>query len=130
MDIDFKEYQLRCELHGHEDDVRGITICGGDNGGIATSSRDKTVRLWTLDNRKFVLNKVLVGHTSFVGPIAWIPPNPDLPHGGVVSGGNDTLVLVWDLNSGEKVQSLKGHQVQVTGIVVDDGDLVSSSMDW
>ncbi|KAK2381891.1 phospholipase A-2-activating protein [Trifolium repens] len=128
MDIDFKEYHLRCELHGHEDDVRGITVCAGD-GGIATSSRDKTVRLWTQENRKFVSSKVLVGHTSFVGPITWIPPNPDLPHGGVASGGMDTLVLVWDLNTGEKVQTLKGHQLQVTGIAFDDGDLVSSSID-
>lgn len=24
MDIDFKEYQLRCQLRGHEDDVRSI----------------------------------------------------------------------------------------------------------
>jgi len=46
-----------------------------------------------------------------VGLISWIPPNPDLPHGGVVSGGMDTLVLVWDLNSGDKVHSLKGHQL-------------------
>jgi phospholipase A-2-activating protein len=114
-------------LH-HYHQVRGITVCAGDRG-IATSSRDKTVRLWTQENRKFVSSKVLVGHTSFVGPITWIPPNPDLPHGGVASGGMDTLVLVWDLNTGEKVQTLKGHQLQVTGIAFDDGDLVSSSID-
>lgn len=47
-----------------------------------------------------------------------------------MSGGMDTLVFVWDLNTGEKVHTLKGHQLQVTGIVFDEGDVVSSSVDW
>ncbi|XLR55930.1 hypothetical protein HN51_010259 [Arachis hypogaea] len=130
MEIDFNEYQLRCELRGHEDDVRGICVCGNER--IATSSRDKTVRLWSQDpseRRKFVSSKILLGHTSFVGPIAWIPPNDEFTEGGVVSGGMDTLVLVWDLKSGEKVQTLKGHSLQVTSITLDNGDIVSSSVD-
>ncbi|MED6204151.1 hypothetical protein PIB30_006212 [Stylosanthes scabra] len=130
MEIDFNEYQLRCELRGHEDDVRGICVCG--NEAIATSSRDKTVRLWSQDpseKRNFVSSKILLGHTSFVGPIAWIPPNEEFAEGGVVSGGMDTLLLVWDLKSGEKVQTLKGHSLQVTAIALDNGDIVSSSVD-
>ena len=74
--------------------------------------------------------KIMVGHTSFVGPLAWIPPNSEFPEGGIVSGGMDTLVKVWDLRSGESVQTLRGHQMQVTGIALDDGDIVSSSIDW
>ncbi|KAF7840914.1 phospholipase A-2-activating protein [Senna tora] len=130
MDIDFKDFQLRCELPGHEDDVRGICVCG--NEGIATSSRDRTVRFWSLDpsdKRKFMSSKILLGHTSFVGPLAWISPNENFPEGGIVSGGMDTLVLVWDLKTGEKVQTLRGHQLQVTGIALDDGDIVSCSVD-
>ncbi|KAK6136802.1 hypothetical protein DH2020_029450 [Rehmannia glutinosa] len=107
MDIDSKEYQLRCQLRGHEDDARGICICG--NAGIATSSRDRTV--------------------SFVGPLAWIPPNEEFPEGGIISGGMDTLVLVWNLATGEKVQMLKGHKLQVTGIALDGSDIVSVSVD-
>ncbi|XP_062092853.1 uncharacterized protein LOC133798532 [Humulus lupulus] len=131
MDIDFKEYQLRCELRGHEDDVRGICVCG--NAGIATSSRDRTVRLWSLDpsdERRFSASKILLGHTSFVGPLAWISPDAvEFPDGGIVSGGMDTQVLVWDLRTGEKVHTLKGHQLQVTGVALDNGDIVSSSVD-
>ncbi|XP_048424799.1 phospholipase A-2-activating protein [Pyrus x bretschneideri] len=130
MDIDFKEYQLRCQLRGHEDDVRGISVCG--NAGIATSSRDRTVRFWSLDpsdERRYSESKILLGHTSFVGPVVWISPNEQYPNGGIVSGGMDTMVLVWDLRTGEKVQNLKGHQLQVTGIALDNGDIVSSSVD-
>ncbi|KAB1207227.1 Phospholipase A-2-activating protein [Morella rubra] len=111
--------------------VRGICVCG--NAGIATSSRDRTVRLWSLDpsdERKSAPPTILLGHTSFVGPLAWISPNEEFPEGGLVSGGMDTLVLVWDLRTGEKVQTLEGHQLQVTGVALDDGDIVSSSVDW
>ncbi|KAL5562590.1 hypothetical protein UlMin_032337 [Ulmus minor] len=130
MDIDFNEYQLRCELRGHEDDVRGICVCG--NVGIATSSRDRTVRLWSLDpsdERRFSSSRILLGHTSFVGPLTWISPNEEFPDGGIVSGGMDTQVLVWDLRTGEKAHALKGHKLQVTGLALDNGDIVSSSVD-
>ncbi|KAL6963901.1 hypothetical protein U1Q18_034908 [Sarracenia purpurea var. burkii] len=130
MDIDFSEYRLSSELRGHEDDVRGICICG--NAGIATSSRDRTIRFWSLDpsnNRYYTASKLLLGHTSFVGPLAWVSPNEEFSEGGIVSGGMDTLVLVWDLRTGEAVQTLKGHQLQVTGVALDGADIVSTSVD-
>ena len=91
------------------------------------------MRFWSLDSsdkRKYVSSKILLGHSSFVGPLSWISPDEEFPEGGIVSGGVDTMVLVWDLRTGEKVQSLKGHLLQVTGVVLDNGDIVSSSVDW
>lgn len=76
------------------------------------------------------MSKILLGHTSFVGPLAWIPPNEEFPEGGIISGGMDTLLLIWNLATGEKVQTLKGHKLQVTGIALDGLDIVSSSVDW
>ncbi|KAG6480540.1 hypothetical protein ZIOFF_052871 [Zingiber officinale] len=131
MTIDGCNYRLSCTLRAHEDDVRRICLCG--NSGIATSSRDKTVRFWVPDPEKkhgYLLSKTLAGHTSFVGPLAWIPPGERFPEGGIVSGGMDTLVLLWDLGRGEIVEKLEGHQFQVTGIAIDDnGDIISSSLD-
>uniref|UniRef100_A0A0D3BC23 Phospholipase A-2-activating protein n=1 Tax=Brassica oleracea var. oleracea TaxID=109376 RepID=A0A0D3BC23_BRAOL len=183
MDIDFNEYKLRCELRGHDDDVRGICVCtdehiatssrdrtirvwslGSDDKRkysaskillghtsfvgplasippseeypadehIATSSRDRTIRVWSLgsdDKRKYSASKILLGHTSFVGPLASIPPSEEYPEGRLVSGSMDTSVLVWNLVNGEVVQSLKGHKMQVTGVTLDDEDIVSSSVD-
>ncbi|XP_015062220.1 phospholipase A-2-activating protein isoform X2 [Solanum pennellii] len=130
MEIDSAEYQLRCQLTGHEDDVRGICIC--DKVGFATSSRDRTIRFWSPDesnHRSFTTSKILLGHTSFVGPLAWVAPSEELPEGGLVSGGMDTLILVWNLSTGDKVQTLKGHKLQVTGIALDGSDVVSTSVD-
>jgi phospholipase A-2-activating protein len=75
------------------------------------------------------MSKILLGHTSFVGPLAWVAPKEELPEGGIVSGGMDTLVIVWNLATGENVQTLKGHNLQVTGITLDDSEIVSSSVD-
>ncbi|OVA18644.1 WD40 repeat [Macleaya cordata] len=131
MEIDFGEYRLSSELRGHEDDVRGICVCGDT--GIATSSRDRTVRFWSLDpaqKNKCTSSKIMLGHTSFVGPLAWISPDESFPEGQIVSGGMDTLVLLWDLKKGESVQTMKGHQLQVTGLAIDDNaDIISASVD-
>ena len=105
-------------------------MCTDEN--IATSSRDRTIRVWSLgsdDKRKHSASKILLGHTSFVGPLASIPPSEEYPEGRLVSGSMDTSVLVWNLVNGEVVQSLKGHKMQVTGVTLDDDDIVSSSVD-
>lgn len=130
MEVDLSEYRLRCQLLGHEDDVRGICIC--ESTGIATSSRDQTVRFWSPDgsnNRGYTMSKILLGHTSFVGPLAWVSPCEEFPEGAVVSGGMDTHIFVWNLGTGEKIQELKGHKMQVTGIALDNSDIVSTSVD-
>lgn len=49
-------YRLRCQLYGHEQDVRSVsTITEYD--GIVSGSRDKTARIWRpseyVDERKF-----------------------------------------------------------------------------
>ncbi|KAI3985906.1 hypothetical protein MKX01_038988 [Papaver californicum] len=130
MDVDFTEYRISSELTGHEDDVRGICVCG--EAGIATSSRDKTIRFWSIDpteKNKCKESKIMLGHTSFVGPLNWIAPDEDFPAGRIVSGGMDTLVLLWDLKTGESIQTMKGHQLQVTGVAGDDvSDIVSVSV--
>ncbi|WOK99599.1 phospholipase A-2-activating protein [Canna indica] len=131
MVLEDGEYRLSCVLRAHEDDVRRICVCG--EYGIATSSRDKTVRFWVPAPEKkhgYMLSKTLAGHTSFVGPLAWIPPGDRFSEGGIVSGGMDTLVLLWDLGRGEIVERMTGHKFQVTGLAIDDnGDIISSSLD-
>ncbi|XP_039689069.1 uncharacterized protein [Medicago truncatula] len=117
-----ENYKLRCALRHDDDEVRGIAICG-NTGKIVTSS-DKSIRLWTVQGEH------LWKHTypSPVQCISWIPSNPTLQSGGV-SVCMKNVVLVWDLDSRKMVKSLVGHESQVTGIVVDGDDLVSSSID-
>lgn len=76
------------------------------------------------------MSKILLGHTSFVVPLAWISPTEEFPEGRIVSGGMDKLVFVWNLVNAEKLQTLKGHQQQVTGIALEGSDIISASIDW
>jgi WD40 repeat protein len=102
------------------------------DGFIATGSRDKSVKVWNSKqgDREYNLDKTLVGHTNFVGTVAWIPPGESLPAGGLVSGGMDTRVLVWDLENASIAKDLKGHKLQVSNVAVDsNGDILSASVD-
>lgn len=110
--------------------MRGLGV--SHDGVIATGSRDKSVRIWETKEgeREYNLDKTLVGHTNFVGTVAWIPPNESLPAGGLVSGGMDTRVLVWDLEKAAIVNDMKGHKLQVSDVAVDsNGDILSASVD-
>ncbi|EFJ25455.1 hypothetical protein SELMODRAFT_98884 [Selaginella moellendorffii] len=128
MAEDKREYKLRCQLIGHEDDVRGLCIVGEST--IATASRDGTVRVWNEKDQRFDLATTLRGHSSFVGCVAWIPPSDEMPAGGLVSGGMDTNVIVWKMDSTEPVSVLRGHDLQVTSVVIGNGgEIFSTSVD-
>ncbi|XP_071736955.1 ubiquitin homeostasis protein lub1-like isoform X2 [Rutidosis leptorrhynchoides] len=128
--IPISPYQLRCQLRGHEDDVRCLCVC--NDVGIATSSRDRTIRFWSLEqtsDKAYTLSKILRGHTRGVGPLTWIPPNNQFKKGVLVSGGADELILVWDIATGENIQTFCGHKLPVTGVTLDGSDIISSSID-
>lgn len=131
MEPEAAEFRLCCQLSGHLEDVRGIGVCGEHK--FATGSRDKTVRLWSAEGTQqnvYKLEKTMIGHTSFVGPVAWLPSNDELPKGGLVSGGMDTLVIVWNVEDSNAVHTLRGHELQVTSVAVDEqGDILSASVD-
>ena len=46
-------YKLRCNIHGHEKDVRAVAPSIIPDGGIVSGSRDMSARIWTPDG--FVL---------------------------------------------------------------------------
>lgn len=124
-------FQLCCELRGHKEDVRGVCVIS--ESAIATSSRDKTVITWKLANdtgSSYSLDKILVGHRHFVGPVAWLRPCPKFPSGALLSGGMDKQVLVWDVEAAAILVSLEGHSEVVTDVTgTESGDVISSSQD-
>ena len=137
--------------------VRAICVISDDE--FATSSRDKSIKVWRRSapsaaapdsgssssnrlrsNREFTLHRTLVGHSSFVGPLAWLPSaaaeassassSSQSSSGYLVSGGMDSLVIVWDVETGEVKHRLEGHKQQVTSLAVtEQGDIVSASVD-
>jgi phospholipase A-2-activating protein len=108
-------------------------LCVFGDSAIATGSRDKSIRCWYPaegEKNEYILGKTLIGHTSFVGPVSWIPPSEELPGGGLISGGMDTRVIVWDLETNSAIEDLRGHELQVTSVAVEaNGDFLSASVD-
>eukprot|EP00959_Pyramimonas_sp_CCMP1952_P037321 780750-Pyramimonas_sp.AAC.3 len=107
-------YELRCELHGHEEDIRAV--CVVDDNVFATASRDKTVKIWKAEgDLGFSPMTTLVGHTHFVTALAWMKPSTDprFPSGTVVSGSRDKKVIAWDIYTGAPVYEMEGHEQQV-----------------
>lgn len=82
--------------------MRGLCVVG--DSAIARASRDKST---DGDKIGYVLGKSLIGHASFVGPVSWIPPSEELPSGGLVSGGMDARVIIWNLEISSAGQAFR-----------------------
>ncbi|CAI5478119.1 unnamed protein product [Closterium sp. Yama58-4] len=92
------EYQLSFETFAHDEDVRGIAVISEDC--FATSSRDKTVKLW----------RRAPASTS--------------------AGSATSSEFGLDKNPREVTQRLAGHEQQVTGVTATAaGDIATCSVD-
>lgn len=124
------EFQLRAELLGHAEDVRGLCVC---DLGLVTVSRDKTAKIWQeVGDQAFECQTTLVGHKDYVSTAAYLPPGAcsTLPQGALVTGSRDNCVILWDVAAAEPIRSLEGHKYQVTGVSIGTGGaIVSCSLD-
>jgi WD40 repeat protein len=72
---------------------------------FATASRDKTVRVWTMDGDH---RQMQGGHSGFVLSCDFSPNGLY-----IVSSSDDTTLKIWDARTGEKRHTLKGHSDKV-----------------
>jgi WD40 repeat protein len=88
---------------GHADEVSSCAF-SPDGNILATSSGDKTIRLWDLSSGKE--KAVLTGHTSEVYHCTFSPA------GGLLAsaGGFDPLIRLWDAHTGQPKGVLTGHE--------------------
>ncbi|KAF9986830.1 hypothetical protein BGZ65_006065 [Modicella reniformis] len=87
---------------------------------IASSSDDKTVRLWVAETG--VCRKTFNGHNSWVNSAAF-SPNGDL----VASGGSDKTVQLWNVDTGTCKHTFSGHSNSVWSVVFSpNGELLAT----
>ena len=95
------EEQKSLVLRGHEDRVNNVAF-HPQGALLASSSHDKTWRLWDIERKKELL--LQEGHGAPVYPIAFQGDGALF-----CSGDLNGIGLVWDLRTGRNIMSLQGH---------------------
>jgi WD40 repeat protein/tetratricopeptide (TPR) repeat protein len=108
----------RNRLEGHGDVVWGLSF-SPDGETIASSSVDKTVKLWRRDGS---LLATLKGHTNSVSSVAFSPDNKT-----IASVSLDKTVKIWQTD-GSLLATFKGHTNSVTSVAFSpDGQTIASA---
>jgi G protein beta subunit-like protein len=107
-------------FQAHEDYILKVQIAQ-NNKHIATCSADKKIHLWTLKptanerDLQFELSKTLKGHNKWVWDCDFSCDSAYL-----ISASTDATVRLWDVESGEIVQILKGHSKGIVCLALND----------
>ncbi|MBW4621930.1 MAG: serine/threonine protein kinase [Cyanosarcina radialis HA8281-LM2] len=130
-------------LTGHSQPVNSIAF-SPDSQILASGSSDRTIKLWDLATGQEI--RTLAGHSHGVRSVAFRPldphpaltgtPLPSLGEGTGVrailaSGSWDKTIKLWDVETGEEICTLKGHQLQVSAVAFSPNGqfLASASFD-
>jgi Tol biopolymer transport system component len=100
--------QVRAVLRGHDDWVRGVAW-SPDGRQLATTSRDRTVRIWR--TQTWTELTVLRGHGDWVWGVAWSPDGCRL-----ATSSNDQTARIWDTETWNELTVLYGHDDEVWGV--------------
>jgi len=105
-------------LVGHTDSVLSVSF-SPNNQIIASSSKDKTVKLW---NRQGKLLKTLVGHNEWVSSVSFSPNGKIL-----ASAGDDGTVKLWT-QKGVLLRTIKANNSWVLGVSFSpDGQAIATA---
>lgn len=90
------------ELKGHTGWLTDVAV-SPDGALLATSSEDKTVRIW--DSATFTELRKLVGHADEVTGVAFLTNK-----GHLATGSLDGTIRIWKVETGETIRELRGHE--------------------
>jgi WD40 repeat protein len=85
------EYGRYPDLLGHKDSILSVTF-SPDGKYLASGSRDKTIKLWSLESQQEITT--LQGHNGSIYSVAFSPDGKYL-----ASGSGDKTVKLWSVES-------------------------------
>jgi len=90
---------------------------------LATASRDRTVKIWDMENGHELLT--YAGHGDSVRSVAFSPDGKQ-----IASAGGEADIKLWDPNTGKDVRTIKGKGAYVTSLAFSsDGKYLAVSND-
>lgn len=139
-------------IHSFEGHVDTVTAVSYNNGELVSGSDDKTIRQWDLSTGHLLQTIDIMWASSMANStISFGKPSAQNSTGGniisnqfaypyisslqvfdaaLASGGNDGVVRLWDLRSGEVIRQLIGHTGAITTLQFDKRfNLVTGSAD-
>ncbi len=108
-------------LTGHSNYVQQVAF-SADSQTLATSSADKTIRLWNVASGEPL--KVLTGHQNGVFAVDFIAGGKQL-----VSGSFDRSLRLWDVSSGVSLRLFQGHEAGIGDLSIHGKRVFSASND-
>ncbi|RXK38139.1 glucose repression regulatory protein TUP1 [Tremella mesenterica] len=130
---DIQKKRIRHLLQGHMQEIYSLDF-SRDGRFLVSGSGDKSARIWEIEKGQCVFDLRIEDFIhNETGPIdAGITSVALSPDGKLVAAGSlDTMVRVWNVNTGQQVERLKGHKDSVYSVAFSpDGKLlVSGSLD-
>lgn len=124
-----EQLTLRGKLEGHANWVTSIATTHEDPNMIISSSRDKSILVWTLtceDGNYGFPRRALKGHSHFVEDVV-ISSDGQF----ALSGSWDGTLRLWDLNTGTTTRRFVGHDKDILSVAfsADNRQIVSASRD-
>ena len=115
--------RVQLTLRGHTGGLWFVTF-SPDGKRLATSSHDKTAKVWNVATGKDLLT--LIGHTGPVKAVAFSPDGKRL-----ATSSDDKTAKVWDAATGKELLTLRGHTdvVRFVEFSPDGTRLATASLD-
>lgn len=118
---DLSSCSVKYDLVGHSASVWDAKIVDAASDTFLTCSADRTIRKWK--GSKEVAR--FTGHNDVVRKLLVLPSGKEF-----VSASNDCTLKIWDIETGNVLQTLHGHDSFIYDIaILSNGDLVSTAED-